>query len=125
MGFETLMERRASTASRGRDFLHKGQGKTMSSVVKKPQLEQDHEPEFVTLQGPYIEPTYFDNWRNTNKSKWVAKNDFRRTGLKFATKIADNDFLEKGPYMEASERMALREENKAKWVADSTFRRHC
>jgi len=130
--FETLMERRSTSSSRGRTFLQKGAGRTMSSVVKKPVPDED-ESSFVTSQGPYIEPTYFDNWRDTNKAKWVSKGDFKRNGLDeaaaqkkpFAKTLQLDDFLHQGPYVETSHKAVLRDEDKSKWVADSSFRRHC
>lgn len=127
--FETLMERRATQNARGRSFLHKGQGKTMSSVVKRPAREEEDDGQYVTSQGPYIEPTHFDNWRDTNKGRWVSKNDFKRTGLQekakgpFDKKLQLDNFLHQGPYVENS--FGLRGEDKSKWVADDTFRRHC
>jgi len=130
--FETLMERRSTNTARGRSFLQKGQGKTMSSVIKQA-LPDDDESSFVTSQGPYIEPTYFDNWRDTNKAKWVSKGDFKRNGLDelqpkkkpFAKTLQLTDFLHQGPYVEASSKACMREDDKSKWVADSSFRRHC
>eukprot|EP00656_Telonema_subtile_P004112 TRINITY_DN1186_c0_g1_i1.p1 TRINITY_DN1186_c0_g1~~TRINITY_DN1186_c0_g1_i1.p1 ORF type:complete len:305 (+),score=77.37 TRINITY_DN1186_c0_g1_i1:197-1111(+) len=127
--FMTLMERRETQSVRGKSFLQKGQGKMMSSVIKRPiHDEEGADGQFVTSQGPYIEPTYFDNWRDTNKGKWVAKNDFKRTGLDERQQGPDknaqaNDFLNQGPYIENS--FGLRGEDKNKWVADETFRRHC
>jgi len=130
--FETLMERRSTQAARGRSFLHKGQGKTMSSVIKRPLNEEEGaEGQYVTSQGPYIEPSYFDNWRDTDKGKWVAKSDFKRTGLDerqpgpFDKKLQLDNFLHQGPYVENSSKAVLRAEDKNKWVADGPFRRHC
>eukprot|EP00658_Telonema_sp_P-2_P031937 TRINITY_DN23787_c0_g1_i2.p1 TRINITY_DN23787_c0_g1~~TRINITY_DN23787_c0_g1_i2.p1 ORF type:complete len:299 (+),score=88.37 TRINITY_DN23787_c0_g1_i2:243-1139(+) len=114
--FDTLMERRATQTARGRSFLHKGQGKNMSSVIKRPSHDED-DGRFVTSQGPYIEPTYFENWRDTNKGKWVDKNDFKRNGLQekpkapFDKKLQLDNFLHQGPYVEGSFNTVLRGED--------------
>lgn len=128
--YEELMERRASAGARGRSFLHKGEGKTMSSG-RKASMEEEHEegePEFVTSSGPYIEPTYFETWRHVNKNKWVAKTDFSCAGVADQNKTFDANvqlkgFLHEGPYIENSFKTCLRGESKEKWIAEE-FRRN-
>jgi hypothetical protein len=70
--YEELMERRVEASARGKAFLHKGRGKTMSTV-RKQAIPDAEESKFITSSGPYIEPSYFDNWRKPEKTKWVAK----------------------------------------------------
>jgi len=125
--YEELMERRAAAGARGRSFLHKGGGKTMSTSRKSRASSPEDSGAFVTSQGPYIEPTYFENWRHVDKNKWVAKTDFTRTAAvpsndKFDDGMQLSGFLQDGPYIENSFKTCLRHEEKDKWVAEE-FRR--
>jgi len=123
--YEELMDRRAAAGARGRSFLHKGDGQTMSTARKKA-LESNEEGEFVTSSGPYIEPTYFENWRKVNKNKWVAKSDFNRNVIdhdRIDASAQQREFLQTGPHIESGFKTCLRSEDKSKWVSDE-FRRH-
>lgn len=119
--YEELMERRADAGARGRTFLHKGSGKTMSTVRKKAIEDTQDDSPYVTSSGPYIEPSYFENWRTTNKSKWVAKTDFNTAAV--LEKQGDAEFLQDGPYIENAFKACLRGDDKSKWVGDN-FKRN-
>jgi hypothetical protein len=119
--YEELMERRADAGAHGRSYLHKGDGKTMSTVRKKP-VEDEEESAFVTSAGPYIEPSSFENWRNINKTKWVAKTDFSCATNK-AVQEEEGEFLHDGPYIENAFKTCLRHEDRTRWVGDE-FKRN-
>merc|ERR1711907_925368 len=123
--YEELMDRRAAAGERGRSFLHKGGGATMSTARKKAD-DEERDSQFVTSSGPYIEPTYFENWRHVNKSKWLSKQDFNRTVGDhdlFPENLQLNNFLQTGPHIENAFKSCLRHEDKSKWVAEE-FNRH-
>jgi len=117
--YEELMERRADAGARGRSFLQKGAGHTMSTV-RKQRIEDEEESKYITSSGPYIEPTYFESWRSTNKNKWVAKTDFNTAARDDGS---GSEFLQEGPYIEGAFKACLRGEDKAKWVGDE-FKRN-
>jgi len=121
---DEMLQQSGRDSTRGRNFLRKGDGVTMSTIRKAP-MEDKEEGPYVTSAGPYIEPQYFENWRYVKKDKWVTKNDFASGKEKknFPEHLQLNDFLHNGPYIENAFKACLRSEDGGRWLGDN-FKRH-